>query len=99
MVFDTGCKVGAFSLDKFVAGHMLVKLDVAFGYAFDKFRSHLWDSLTFLAHEVVVDEPLANKLFAELTLFLPFLETFLIAVGIEISGRVGSVDLVYKHII
>lgn len=44
----------------------------------------------------MVNKPLANELLAELTLFLTLLEAFLIAVGIEIAGRVGGMYLVDK---
>ena len=49
---------------------MLVQLDIAVGHAVYVFVRHLRHLLAFLAHEVVVDEPLAYEFLGKLLLGL-----------------------------
>ncbi len=97
MSFDAGSEVGTLRLHEFTSCDMLVKLDVAVRHAFHKLGSHLRHNLSLFPHEVMVDEPLAHKLLAELALRLAFLETLLITFGIEIARRVGGVNLVDEY--
>ena len=73
---------------------MLVELDVAVGNALHELVGHLGHLLSGLAHEAAVDEPLAHELLGELALGLALGELLLVAVGIEVARRVGSVDFV-----
>ena len=95
VLLDAGGDIGAVvGFLEFFAGDVLVELDVAVGDAVDNLVGHLGHLLAFLALEAVVHEPFADKLLAELTLVLAFLQTFLVALGIEVAAAVGSVDLV-----
>lgn len=94
VVGDTVGEVGLVGGLKTASGDVLVELDVALADAGAELGSHLGHLLAGLAHEAVLDEPLAHKLLGELTLGLSGAQTLLVAVGIEVARRVGGVDFV-----
>ena len=55
---------------------------------------HLGDDFAVTALEAVLDEPLADEFLGELLLLFATLEALFVAVGIEVTGGVGRVDLV-----
>lgn len=60
---NTLIKVGFIGLDKFLARDVLKQLDIAVRYALAEFGCHLGHFLTWLAHEAMLNKPLAYKLF------------------------------------
>ena len=76
---------------------MLIQLDIASSNAFAIFIGHFRHLLSCLAHEIVVDEPLAHKLFRQLLLRFAGFEAFGVAIGIEIARAVGGVNLVDEN--
>ena len=75
----------AISRNKLCTGNVLIQFNVAVAYALCIFVCNLWHYVTWTVHEVVLDEPLANKLLGELLLSLTLLELLLLALGIEVA--------------
>ena len=73
---------------------MLVQLDIAVGHAVHVFVRHFRHLLAFLAHEVVVDEPLAYEFLGKLLLGFAFFKLFLVPVCVEVTAGVGRMDFV-----
>ena len=65
---------------------MLVQLDIAVGHAVHVFVRHFRHLLAFLAHEVVVDEPLAYEFLGKLLLGFAFFKLLLIPVCVEVTA-------------
>ena len=85
VALDALLKMSLGSLDERHSGDMLVKLYVAVTYRLNEIGGHLGNLLAGLAHEIMLDEPLAHELLAQLFLSLAFLETLLVAIGIEVA--------------
>ena len=73
---------------------MLVKFDISAAHALAVFVCHLRNGLSRLVHEVMLNEPLAHKLFRQLLLRFALFKLLFVAVSVEVAAAVGSVNLV-----
>ena len=87
VLFDAGGDVAFFrSLVELLANDVLIELDIAVADTLGILVGNLRHRLSRLVHEVVLDEPLTDKLLRELTLGLAFSQLLLIAVSIEVTA-------------
>jgi hypothetical protein len=77
-----------------LARHALVEFDISAGYGLHPGVIHNRHLLPSLAHEIVGDQPFADKLLAQLLLLFPRLLPLLKSLGVEIAGRIGRMDFV-----
>src|SRR5574344_232198 len=73
---------------------MLIEFYIAVTDAVYVFISHLRNSLSRFVHEVMFDEPLANKFFGELFLCFSVSEFLFVTISIKIAAAVWCVDFI-----
>ena len=76
---------------------MFVELDIAVADAVDEFVCQFRHHIARTVHEIVVDEPLANKFLGELALGLTLFELLLVAFCVEVAAAVRRVNLVDEN--
>src|SRR6056297_2729074 len=86
VLFNAGFHIIGFHVLERLTGNLLKEFNITFGNLFNKFIAHIGYILSFLSLETFFNEPFSDEFLGQLPLGLSLLESFLITIGIKVTG-------------